>query len=112
MGAARSSELIGNQARTAAPAKRTRLLLAAASAMALLTACVTGPSPEEIHMMDWQQAARMDTPPAYQHYLLVYPDGQYSNVARSRMEELGKMEQAGWDSAQRINTETGWADFT
>jgi len=112
MGAARSTELTGNRNGATAPAKRTRLLLAAASAIALLTACVTGPSPEEIHMMDWQQAARMDTPPAYQHYLLVYPDGQYSGMARSRMDELGKMEQASWEAAQRINTETGWADFT
>ncbi|HEV7689519.1 MAG TPA: hypothetical protein VGO52_01790 [Hyphomonadaceae bacterium] len=112
MGAARSTELTGNHGGATASARRTRLLLAAASAIALLTACVTGPSPEEIHMMDWQQAARMDTPPAYQHYLLVYPDGQYSGMARSRMDELGKMEQASWDAALRINTETGWADFT
>jgi hypothetical protein len=117
MGAARSSELIRNHPPSPAGfgatcgKARSRFLLAAVSAMALLGACVTGPSPEEIHMMDWQQAARMDNPPAYQHYLLVYPDGQYAGVARSRMEELGKMEAAAWDAAKRVDTETAWGDF-
>ena len=38
--------------------RRIAGLAAAVSALALLAACETGPTPEEIHMMDWQQAAR------------------------------------------------------
>ena len=48
----------------------------AASALALLAACETGPTPAEIHAMDWAQAARIDTPPAYATYARMHPDGQ------------------------------------
>jgi hypothetical protein len=60
-------------------AKPRRLagLVAAVSAIALLTACETGPTPEEVHAMDWQQAARIDTPPAYAEYMRVHPAGSY-----------------------------------
>src|SRR5215470_6018378 len=84
----------------------------AVSALALIASgCVTGPTPEELQMMDWQQAARLDTPPAYATYLRVYPDGLYAGNARARIDELGRMEADAFADARRADTEDAYAAF-
>jgi ABC-type uncharacterized transport system auxiliary subunit len=81
--------------------RRLAGLAAAVSAIALLTACETGPTPAEIHQMDWQQAARIDTPPAYAEYMRVHPDGQYLVNAQRRTDELIAIEAETYVSAKR-----------
>ena len=66
-------------------------LAAAVSALALLGACETGPSPEEILQMDWSQAARLDTPPAYSEYMRLHPDSPNVVSAQRRIDELMAM---------------------
>ncbi len=108
MGAARSS-FLGRHTR---PGGLRMAALGAASALALLaSACVTGPSPEEIHQMDWQAASRMDTPPAYANYMRMYPDGPFVSVARTRMDELVQVEADAFAVARRDGSEKAFADF-
>ena len=85
-------------------------LIAAVSALAL-GACVTGPSPEEIHQMDWQTAARTDTPQGYQAYLRLYPAGQYAPIASARVDELSRIEADAFAVARRADTEAAYDDF-
>ena len=62
--------------------RRKAGLVAAASALALMaSACVIGPTPEEVHSRDWEMAARTDTPQAYGGYLRLYPAGPFAAVA-------------------------------
>jgi hypothetical protein len=86
--------------------------MAAVSALALMaSACVTGPSPEEIHLRDWQMAARADTPVAYQNYIRIHPGGLYVGMAHARTAELAAAEQAAFDAAKRANTERAFEDY-
>ena len=91
--------------------RRFAMLLAAVSAAALLGACETGPTPEEIAQMEWQTAARVDTPPAYEAYLRMYPGGEYNVVARQRIEELKIVESDAYRAAKRIDTEDGYVGY-
>ena len=101
MGAARSDLKI-----------RTMIRLAAAvSAFALLGACELGPTPEEILQMDWSQAARLDTPPAYSEYMRMHPDGPNVVMAQRRIEELTAIEAQSWMTAKKIDTEEGYEGF-
>src|SRR5689334_22574702 len=92
---------------------RTKLGLAAAvSALALMaSACETAPSPEQLHMRDWQMAARADNPVAYSNYIRIYPDGQYVSVAQQRIAELKQQEGDAFDIAKRAGTEQAYQDF-
>lgn len=42
---------------------------------------------------DWEEAKRINTEEAYQNYLDSYPEGEYRNSARDRIEELQKVEE-------------------
>ena len=91
---------------------RTMIRLAAAvSALALLGACELGPTPEEIMQMDWSQAARVDTPPAYAEYIRMHPDGLNVVPAQRRIDELVAMESAGYATAKKVDTEEGYETF-
>lgn len=82
-----------------------------AAALVILGACETGPTPQEIAAMDWQSAARSDTPPAYATYIRMHPDGDYVTVARQRTEELRLMARESFEAAQRIDTEEAYDGF-
>ena len=91
--------------------RRIAVLAAAVSAIALLAACETGPTPEELHQMDWSQAARIDTPPAYAEYMRVHPDGQYVVNAQRRTDELIRIEAEAYTFAKRADTEDGYVAY-
>ena len=91
--------------------RRLVTLAAAVSAIALLAACETGPTPEEIALMDWQTAARVDTPPAYASYMRVHPDGEFVGVAQQRTQELNAIEADSYTAARRVNTEDAYVGF-
>ncbi|MDP3491480.1 MAG: hypothetical protein Q8R82_00075, partial [Hyphomonadaceae bacterium] len=105
MSAARSITLAPRRPR------RFAMLLAAVSAAALLGACETGPTPEEIAQMEWQGAARVDTPPAYEAYLRMYPAGEFNAVARQRIEELKIVEVNAFAVAKRADTEDAYVGY-
>src|SRR5690348_12532874 len=88
--------------------RRLAALAAAVSAFALLAACETGPTPEEIHAMDWSQAARIDTPPAYAEYMRVHPDGSYVLNAQRRIDELRAIEADAYQAARRADNEDSY----
>ena len=91
--------------------RRVAGLAAAVSAIALLAACETGPTPEEIHQMDWSQAARIDTPPAYAEYMRVHPGGEYVVNAQRRTDELIAIEAAAYDTARKADTEDSYVAY-
>ena len=105
MSAARSKTLAPRRPR------RFATLLAAVSAAALLAACETGPTPEEIAQMDWQSAARVDTPPAYETYMRMHPGGEYVVAARQRVEELRIVEVNAYAVAKRADTEDAYVGY-
>src|SRR5688572_12601215 len=88
--------------------RRIARLAFAASALALLAACETGPTPAEIHAMDWAQAARIDTPPAYATYMRVHPDGEYNYRAQARIDELRQLDAQSFAAAQAADTEDAY----
>ncbi|RYZ11608.1 MAG: hypothetical protein EON61_09800, partial [Alphaproteobacteria bacterium] len=91
--------------------RRLAILVAAVSASALLGACEVGPTPAEIAQVEWQTAARLDTPPAYEAYLRMYPAGEFNVVARQRIEELRIQESAAYQAARKIDNEDAYVSY-
>lgn len=57
----------------------------------------------------WEIAERDDTPTAYLEYLAKYPDSEFAESARERIEALGKIR--AWERTQFRDTEAGYAAF-
>jgi|GEM_PF-2250431 len=92
------------------PCWRSRLAYAA-SGLALLGACQTGPTPAQIQASDWAQAARTDTPIAYAIYMRTHPDGQHRDTAQARIEELKALDEQAFAAAREKDTEQSYSDY-
>jgi hypothetical protein len=57
----------------------------------------------------WEIAERDDTPRAYLEYLAKYPDSEFAEPARERIEALGEIR--AWERTQFRDTEAGYAAF-
>ena len=76
--------------------------IAAASLLALLTACSRT-------QQDWRVAQQAGTPQAYQVFVARHPDSELAGVARQRIAQLS--EQAAWQQATRANTAAAYQDY-
>lgn len=58
---------------------------------------------------DWESARKADTQPAYDAFLAEYPQGEYAERARARLEEMEREE--AWDAAQSEGLAKSYAAF-
>lgn len=61
------------------------------------------------HDNAWEMAQRDDNPTAFLEFLGKYPDSEYADAARARMEALKEIN--AWERAKFRNSEAGYAAF-
>jgi hypothetical protein len=82
----------------------TGLALMAVSAFALLAACETLPTPEQLDAQDYEIARRTDREPLYQNYLRLHPTGDYAVQAQQRIAQLTIEAASAYQEAARLDT--------
>ncbi|MEQ1493781.1 MAG: hypothetical protein ABL932_24885, partial [Terricaulis sp.] len=86
-------------------------MLAAASVAALMAACATPETPEDIEALAWGAATSQDRPESYQTYLNVHGASPHAEAARQRIAELMVLEREAWGRARQVNTEASYDEY-